>query len=450
MTTSFDLIVLGAGSGGIATAMRAARHGAHVALVDPGKLGGTCVHRGCVPKKALWFAAQLAQAQSLAVAYGFDLQPGRLDWEKFRWLREQHIDAIQQRYAQRMCDAGVQRFDHAGHFVTRDTVELEDGHRLSAPHVVIATGARPRRLDLPGFELGSVSDDAFAWRQLPQRVVIVGGGYVAMEFAGLLQTLGSEVRLMARGSLLQGFDDELVQSLAGQMREQGITIDMHSDIRAVRRDGSSVLLDDTVSGMEVSCDALLWAVGRVPNAAQLGLSAIGVETDEHGHVTTDEWQDTSIVGIHALGDVTARKALTPVAVAAGRHLADRLFDGRAEAKLDYAGIPTLVFAEPPLGMVGLTEAAARERHGSDVVVHRSRFTPMQWSLAGRSGQSMMKLVCVGAEELVVGIHALGPGADEILQGFAVALKLGLRKRDLDATVALHPTSGEEMVLMDLA
>lgn len=450
MTNSFDLIVVGAGSGGLAMAMRAARHGASVALVDSGKLGGTCVNRGCVPKKALWFAAQLARAQSLAVDYGFDTQPGLLDWEKFRLLREQHIEAIQQRYAQRLTDARVQQLAHVAHFVSSDTVELDDGTRLRAPQIVIATGASPRRLDLPGFELGGVSDDLFAWRERPKRVVIVGGGYIAMECAGLLQSLGSDVQLMAKGRLLDGFDAELVQALVEHMQQRGIAIQRQSDIRAVHRDGSGLRLDDAVSGKQIACDALLWAVGRQPNSSRLGLTAIGVATDDKGHVIVDEWQDTSVRGIHALGDVTARKPLTPVAVAAARHLADRLFDGRTNAKLDYADIPTMVFAEPPMGMVGLTEAQARELHGDEVIVHRSRFTPMQWSLAGHEGKSLMKLVCVGEEEKVVGIHALGPGVDEMLQGFAVAMKLGLRKRDLDATLALHPTSSEEMVVMDLA
>lgn len=448
MTKSLDLIVLGAGSGGVATAMRAAKHGAAVALMDPRALGGTCVHRGCVPKKALWYAAQLAQAQSLAVDYGFASQPGQLNWGHFRELRQQYIDGIEQRYAQRLQDAGVQRFDHAAHLVAPDTVELDDGRQLSAAHVVIATGARPRTLDLPGFELGDVSDDVFAWRQLPARVVIVGGGYIAMEFAGLLRALGSEVRVMAKGKLLEKFDAELVQSLAGHMRDQGIIIDEQSDIRSVRRNGSQLLIDDAFSGKEISCDALLWAVGRLPNSDRLGLSTVGVETDKKGHIVTDAFQDTSVDGIHAIGDVTACKPLTPVAVAAGRHLADRLSGGRPDAKLDYAEIPTMVFAEPPLGMVGLTEQQAREKYGDDVVVHVCQFTPMQWALVGHERKSMMKLVCTGEEERVIGIHALGPGVDEMLQGFAVALKLGLRRQDLGACVPVHPTSAEELVLMD--
>jgi glutathione reductase (NADPH) len=447
MTASHDLIVLGAGSGGLATAFRAAQHGARVALLDPAAPGGTCVHRGCVPKKALWFAAQLAQAQQLAVEFGFASQPGPLDWEHFRGLRQRYIDAIDQRYAQRLQEAGVQLLRQAGHFVAADTIELSDGNRLKAAQIVIATGARPRRLELPGFELGMVSDDMFALHALPRRIGIVGGGYVAMEFAGLLRALGSEVEVLAHGPLLQGFDDDLVQALMQQMQAHGIRFSSHSAIQAAHRTADGIMLNDVSTASHGPYDALLWAVGRVPNTEALALDAAGVRTGDRGHVLTNTQQDTNVAGIHAVGDVTARKALTPVAVAAGRRLVDRLFGGQPDAQLDYENIPSVVFAEPPLGMVGLTEEQARSQYGDAVRVHCSRFTPMQWALGGRRDQSLMKLICVGVEERVVGIHALGPGVDEMLQGFAVALRLGLRKRDLDATVAIHPTSAEELVLM---
>lgn len=449
MTASHDLIVLGAGSGGLATAMRAAQHGARVALLEPGALGGTCVHRGCVPKKALWFAAQWAQAQQFAAAVGFASTPGPLDWERFRDVRARYIDAIDQRYAQRLQQMNVQLIRQEGCFVAADTIELTDGSRLkAAQQIVIATGARPRTLAVPGFHLGMVSDDVFALQALPRRVAIVGGGYVAVEFAGLLQALGSKVDVLAHERLLEGFDAELVEELQQQMQAQGIRVSLQSAVQAAHRgaDGS-ILLDAAVTGAHGSYDALLWAVGRVPNTETLGLEAIGVATDARGHVQVDAWQATNVAGIHAVGDVTTDKALTPVAVAAGRQLADRLFGGRPEAKLDDDNIPSVVFSKPPMGMVGLTEEQARERYGDAVVVYRSRFTPMQWALAGLQEHSLMKLVCTGSDERVVGIHALGPGVDEMLQGFAVALKLGLRKRDLDATVAIHPTSAEELVLM---
>ncbi len=447
MIASHDLIVLGAGSGGLATAFRAAQHGARVGLLDPAALGGTCVHRGCVPKKALWFAAQWAQAQQMAVTAGFATQPGPLDWEHFRQLRQRYIDAIDERYARRLQEAGVQLLRQAGRLVAADTIELDDGSRLRAAQIVIATGARPRALNLPGFPLGMVSDDMFALQSLPRRVAIVGSGYVATEFAGMLRAFGSEVDLLMRERLLADFDVELTVALQEQMQVQGIRISRCSAVQAAHRGADGILLDDARTGACGPYDALLWAVGRVPNSENLGLAAVGVETDEDGHVLTDARQQSSVAGIHAIGDVTARKALTPVATAAGRRLADRLFGDQPEAQLDYENIPSVVFSEPPLGMVGLTEAKARERHGNAVTVYRRRFTPMQWALAGRQEQSLMKLVCVGSEERVLGIHVLGPGADEMLQGFAVALKLGLRKRDLDATVAIHPSSAEELLLM---
>jgi glutathione reductase (NADPH) len=447
MSTSPDLIVLGAGSGGLATAFRAAQHCARVVLLEPAALGGTCVHRGCVPKKALWFAAQWAQAQQFAVDVGFASTPGPIDWERFRQVRLHYIDAIDRRYAQRLQEAQIQLVRQAGRFVAADAIELTDGSRLQASHIVIATGARPRTLPLPGFGLGMVSDDVFALHELPRRVAIVGGGYVATEFAGLLQALGSEVEVLAHERLLEGFDAELAQALHELMQAQGIRINLRSAIRSARRTDEGILLDDAVAGSRGPYDALLWAIGRVPNTEALALDAIGVDTDQQGHVVVDARQDTSTAGIHAIGDVTARKALTPVAVAAGRRLADRLFGGEPQAQLDYENIPSVVFSKPPLGMVGLTEEAAREQYGEAVVVHCSRFTPMQWALTGWHGQSLMKLVCVGSDERVVGIHALGPGVDEMLQGFAVALKLGLHKRDLDATVAIHPSSAEELVLM---
>ncbi|HEX5305675.1 MAG TPA: glutathione-disulfide reductase [Dyella sp.] len=447
MAQACDLIVLGAGSGGLATAFRAAHYGAKVVLLDPAPPGGTCVHRGCVPKKALWYAAQLARQQSLARDYGFDGTGGTLDWEGFRQLRQRYIDGITTRYEERMQTAGVQRVTATGRLVDAGTVEAADGTRWQAPHVVIATGARPRRLDIPGFELGWVSDDMFTLRELPQRVAVVGGGYVAAEFAGLLRAFGCEVSLLVRGPLLDGFDTELADALSERMQHDGIRIIRPIEVRGAHRDAQGLRLDGGDMDAGGPYDAVLWAVGRVPNSATLGLETVGVALDRRGHVPVDDYQNTTHAGIYAVGDVTDRRALTPVAVAAGRRLADRLFGGESQAHLDYEGIPSVLFSEPPLATVGMSEAQARERHGDAVRCYRSRFTPMQLAIAGRHEPSLMKLVCAGEDERVVGIHAFGPGADEMLQGFAVAMKLGLRKRDLDATVAIHPTSAEELVLM---
>ena len=447
MAGTFDLIVLGGGSGGLAAAFRAARHGARVALLEPGALGGTCVNVGCVPKKALWYAAQLAQEQQLAHDYGFAVQAGPLDWEHFRQLRQRYIDGIRQRYAARLAEAGITVLAETGHFRAADTVVTAGGSELRAAQILIATGGRPRRLDLSGFELGMVSDDIFALRQLPRRIAVIGGGYIAVEFAGLLRALGSDVALHVRHRMLTDFDAELVDALGEHMRGQGIAVTGQVQVSGLRREGGAIMIDDDVNGPCGPYDAVLWAVGRVPNSDSLDLAAAGVHLDEAGHVVTDAWQTTNVPGISAVGDVTERPQLTPVAVAAGRRLADRLFGGQPDSRLDYENIPTVVFAEPPLAMIGMTEAQAREFHGDQVRVYRGRFTPLQWAIAGHTRQSLMKILCVGEDERVVGIHVLGPGADEMLQGFAVAMKMGLRKRDLEATIAIHPSSAEELVLM---
>lgn len=446
MTRDFDLIVLGAGSGGLTVAQRAARYGAKVALLESGPPGGTCVNLGCVPKKALWFAAQLAYAQALAVDYGFGLAPGRLDWSHFRQLRERYIEGIRQRYAQRLDEAGVAWIGGSARLVARDTVQVGDV-RYRAPQVVIATGARPRRLPLPGFDLGMVSDDIFSLQALPRSIGIVGGGYVATEFACLLRALGCEVELLIRKQLLDGFDAELVQALASQMRAQGIRITPQSDVTGARGEAGALLLDDARGAAHGPYEAVLWAIGRVPNSDRLGLDGIGVACDARGFIQVDAHQNTTVPGITAIGDVTACPALTPVAVSAGYALVERLFGGQPQAQFDYQAIPTVVFAEPPLGKIGLTEQEARARHGDAVRTYIKRFVPLQFAVAGHREPTVMKLVCSGDDERVLGLHALGPGVDEMLQGFAVAMRQGLTRRELRGAVAIHPTSSEEMLLM---
>jgi glutathione reductase (NADPH) len=445
MNNDFDLIVLGAGSGGLATAFRAARHGARVALLEPGALGGTCVNVGCVPKKAMWYAAEMAEAQRIAVDYGFASTPGALDWAAFIARRQAYIERIHASYRKRLAESGIDVIAARGRLVAAHEVEA-GGRRLGAPDVVIATGARPKRLDVPGFDFGIVSDGFFDLRACPRRVAVVGGGYIGVELAGVLHALGAEVELYARGHLLRGFDTEVSLALGEAMRAQGIAIHYLCDIDAARREGEGIVLE-CAKEHRGPYDTVLWAAGRVPNSGGIGLAEQGVECDTRGHVLTDALQNTSVSGIYAIGDVTSRTALTPVAIAAGRKLADRLFGGQPDARLDYDNIPSVVFGHPPLAGVGLTEHGAREIHGDDVRVYRARFTPMQLALSDHPQQTLMKLVCVGAEERVAGVHILGPGADEMLQGFAVAVKMGARKADFDATVAIHPTSAEELVLM---
>jgi glutathione reductase (NADPH) len=447
MSDRFDLIVLGAGSGGLSVAQRAAKLGARVAMFDPDALGGTCTNRGCVPKKAMWFAAQMADMHRLAADFGFETAPMRLDWARFRKLRDQYIVGIRHRYKERLEAAGIHVVMEAAQLISADTVETTSGARASAPHIVIATGARPHRLDLPGFELGMVSDDIFTLEAAPRHIMVVGGGYVAVEFACVLRALGCEVDLLIRESMLGNFDAELVAALMERMQAHGIRIVRRSQVRAIEGKPGAITLKTDDGADYDGYDALLWAVGRVPNSEYIGLETLGVARDEEGHILVDAFQNTNVSGIYAVGDVTDRWALTPVAVAAGRALADRLIGGDTNARFDDSAVPSVVFSEPPLGMVGLTEQHARARYGDDIVVHTGRYTPLMFMVAGRSQQSVVKIICVGTDHKVIGIHVLGPGSDELLQGFAVAMQKGLYWHDLKAAIAIHPTAAEELLLL---
>lgn len=441
----FDLVVIGGGSGGLAAAFRAAEHGARVALLEPTELGGTCVNVGCVPKKAMWLAAQVAGHIELAAQLGFGVGAPEFDWCEFITHRQRYITNIHASYRRRLDEAGIVTVASRGRLVDPATVECADGVRLHAGRVVIATGGRPRRPSIPGSELGLVSDDFFNFSAAPARVAVVGGGYIGVELSGLLRMLGSDVELFARGPrLLQDFDRELVERLQENYRQSGIALRLEHDVAALERAGDGRV---RIAGHAGAFDAVLFATGRQPNTGDLGLEAAGVETDAAGHVCVDARQDTSADGVHAVGDVTGRVALTPVAIAAARRLMDRLFGGVADARLDYDDIPTVLFSHPPLGTVGLTAERARELHGNDVHEYRADFRDMLHALADMPQRSLFKLVCAGPERRVVGIHLLGEAADEILQGFAVALKKGITLDDLRDTVAIHPTSAEEVVLM---
>jgi glutathione reductase (NADPH) len=446
-SAGWDLVVLGAGSGGIAMAIRAARLGARVAVLEPGALGGTCVNVGCVPKKAMWLAAELAGAQALSREVGFELPPGRFDWEGFVARRTSYIANIHASYLRRFSELGITLVCARGRFAAPDRVVAGE-REFAARHVLVATGGRPRRPAIPGGELGIDSDGFFALRAAPRKVAVVGSGYVAVELAGVLRGLGAGVDLFARGTrLLRSFDRELGEALGAAMQAQGVRLAFDRNPVSATRDADGYHLQFANGDASGPFDELVWATGRVPNTGDLDLARAGVAVDAAGYVVTDQWQDTNVAGVHAVGDVTGRLALTPVAIAASRRLADRLFGGKADARLDYANVATVVFSHPPLATVGLTEDEARRQHGEAVTVYRARFRPMLAALAQREEQTFMKLVCAGADERIVGIHLAGTAVDEIIQGFAVAVKLGARKADLDATVAIHPTSAEELVLM---
>ena len=449
MDEAFDLVVLGAGSGGIAGAIRAARHGARVALVEPALLGGTCVNVGCVPKKAMWLAAELADGMALARAYGFDVAPAALDWNTFVTRRSEYIQNIHASYRRRMEQFGIELVVGHGRFADDGSVAVGE-RRLRAPHVLVATGARPRRLSLSGGALGMVSDDVFALREAPRRMAIVGSGYVALEFGGVFAALGTQVEILARGPrLVARFDADIGDVLEEDMRASGIGVHLRTEVVEARRDDDGlhtlVCTGDDVRG---GFDALLWAVGRQPNVEGLGLEAMGIGQDGEGHIQVDAMQETTRPGVYAVGDVTAAPELTPVAIAASRKLMDRLFGGDVNARLDYSLIPTVLFSHPPIGTIGLGEADARARYGDGVRCYSTRFRPMRGALAGRPQRTLMKLVCAGPEERVVGLHVCGESADEMLQGFAVAVVMGACKRDFDRTIAIHPTSAEEFVLLD--
>ncbi|WP_202842854.1 glutathione-disulfide reductase [Luteimonas saliphila] len=445
----FDLVVLGGGSGGLAGAFRAAQHGARVALLEPGELGGTCVNVGCVPKKAMWLAAELAGHVALASQFGFEVpREPRLDWPTLIAGRQRYIHGIHASYLRRLDEAGIVLMPARGRLRDPHTVQCENGTLLRAAHILLATGSRPRRLDVPGDALAGISDDFFHLCEAPSRVALVGGGYIAVELAGVLQALGSRVDLYARSPRLLGHADaELTQRLQDNYRHQGIG--MHFDYRlaAIEGDAGRLRLRDEDGNTSDTYAQVILAVGRVANTAGIGLEQAGIALDAAGNVVVDAFQRSSVAHVVAVGDVTGQVTLTPVAIAAARRAMDRVFGGQADARIDYDDIPGVVFSHPPLAAVGLTEAQARERHGDDVHVLRSVFRPMLQALTDRPQHSLFKLVCVGEERRVVGIHLLGEGADEILQGFAVALKKGLTLADLHDTMAIHPTSAEEVVLM---
>ena len=446
-TQNFDLISIGGGSGGLACVQRAAEFGAKTLLIESHRLGGTCVNVGCVPKKVMWNAAGVALSLADARDYGFAVDAGAGDWPLLKHKRDSFIVRLNNIYARNLAAKGVTHVAGAARFIDRHTVEV-DGARYTAPHIVIATGGVPTYPSLPGAELGITSDGFFSLEQRPQRVAIVGSGYIANELAGAFHELGSHVELFIRKDhLLTHFDVMLGKSLMREMRAQGMTIHEHVVPSALlERAGAKVLV--AADGREFEgFDCVLWAIGRAANVAGLELGAAGVNVDAAGFVVTDEFQNTNVPGIYAVGDVTGRAALTPVAIAAGRRLSDRLFDGKSDRRLDYENIATVVFTHPPIGTVGMSEGEARARHGDSVKVFVSDFTPMYHAMTTRKSHTDMKLVCVGPEQRIVGCHVIGSGADEMMQGFAVAIRMGATKRDFDDTVAIHPTSSEELVTM---
>jgi len=447
LTNEYDLLVIGGGSGGLAHAQRASEYGARAAAIEYGPLGGTCVNVGCVPKKVMWYAAETRHHLEHAVDYGFDIDVKGHDWAALKARRDAYVKRLNGIYEKNLDRRGVEYIAGAARFIDAHTVAVGD-REYRADRIVIATGGRPIVPDIPGAEYGIVSDDFFGLEHRPQRVLIAGSGYIAVELGGVFNALGSDVGIVVRkDGVVRSFDRMLGEQVMVAMRGNDITIDTGVIPAQLEKTGDGIVLVSEDGRRFGPVDCLLWAIGRAPNTANLALENAGVQTEARGFITVDKFQQTNVEHICAIGDVTGAPALTPVAIAAGRRLADRIYGGMEGRHLDYGLVPTVVFSHPPMGTVGLTEDEARAEYGDDVMVYSSGFTAMYYALGDRKQGSVMKLITAGDDERIVGCHVIGDGADEMMQGFAVAMRMGATKKDFDDTVAIHPTSAEELVTM---
>ncbi|MBB4287284.1 glutathione-disulfide reductase [Roseospira goensis] len=444
-TYDYDLITIGAGSGGVrASRIAASWYGARVAIVESSRVGGTCVMRGCVPKKLLVYGAHVAEDLEDALGYGWTIEGARHDWGALIANKERELERLEGVYHRLLRDAGVTLLEGRGRVVDPHTVEV-DGTTVTARTILIATGGWPTLPDIPGIEHAITSNEALDLPSRPDRVVVVGGGYIAVEFAGIFNALGSRVTEVIRaGQILRGFDEDVRDTLAAEMEKKGIRIRRECQIRSIekRDDGSLSLLTD--QGEEIEADAVMYATGRAPNTAGLGLEHAGVRLTKGGAVEVDQWNRTNVESIYAIGDVTDRVNLTPVAIKEGMAFAATVFNDTPTV-MDYAAIPSAVFSQPPVGTVGLTEGQARAQEAVDVYV--SRFRPMKVTLSGRDEKTMMKLIVARATDRVLGAHMVGMDAPEIIQGLGIAMKAGATKAHFDATVGIHPTAAEEFVTM---
>lgn len=447
MSAKQDLIVLGGGSAGLAAAQRAAEYGARVTVFEHAPLGGTCVNVGCVPKKIMWNAASLGHAIADASGYGFELGITGHDWAALKSKRDAYVRNLNDIYAKKLSTQNIEHVDAFGRLDGRNAVRAGD-ERITAEHVIVAVGGHPIVPDLPGADLGITSDGFFELEKLPARVAMVGSGYIAVELAGMLHALGADVDIFARfDSVLRSFDTMVQKALVAALEADNIGLNWHAVPSAVERRDDGIYLSTEDGRRHGPFDELIWAIGRRPSTQDLGLDTAGVEADGRGFIPVDRYQVTNVPNIYAIGDVTGNIALTPVAIAAGRRLSDRIFGGMKDRYLDYENIASVVFSHPPIGVCGLTEKQAREKFGGDIKVYTSEFVPMINSFTEHRTKACMKLITAGDAETVVGCHLFGPGSDEMLQGFAVAIHMGATKRDFDDTVAIHPTSAEELVTM---
>lgn len=447
VTKSYDLIVIGGGSGGLANAQRATEYGASVLVIESDRLGGTCVNVGCVPKKIMWYASGLGHDRQLSESYGFSPAPEGHDWSSLKLARDAYVKRLNGIYAKNLGNKKIEVISGRARFVDAHTISC-DGQEYRGEHITIATGGYPTMPNLPGAELGITSDGFFELPSLPKRVAIVGSGYVAVELGGALAGLGAATTILSRSQyVLRSFDDMLRTAVADALVDDGVSLEHDVVAERLERKGDGLYLQAKDGRNFGPFDSLIWAVGREPATEDLNLAAASVATDERGFIPVDAMQVTNIGHIFSLGDVTGAVALTPVAIAAGRRLADRVFGGMTGRHLEYRDIATVIFSHPPAGTLGLTEDEARAQYGDNVKVYTSSFVPMRYALGSHKSRAAMKLVTIGEQEKIVGCHVFGDGADEMMQGFAVAIRMGATKRDFDDTVAIHPTSAEELVTM---
>ncbi len=442
--SDYDFFVIGGGSGGVRAARIAGGHGATVAVAEERYLGGTCVNVGCVPKKLLVYASHFGEDFEDAAGFGWTVGERRFDWARLIANKNREIERLNRVYARMLEGSGAEVFDGRATLVDAHTVAL-GGKTYTAEYILIAVGGWPVVPAIPGAEHAITSNEAFFLERLPERVAVVGGGYVAVEFAGIFHGLGSKVTQLYRGPLfLRGFDDDVRAALAGEMTRKGIDLRFEANVERIEKidGGLRARLED---GAEIEADCIMYATGRAPSTANLGLADAGVELDAKGAVTVDAYSKTSVENIYAVGDVTDRVNLTPVAIKEGQAVADTIFGGKP-TRPDHADVPSAVFSQPSIGTVGLTEGQARERHGA-IDVYRASFRAMKHTLSGRDEKTMMKLIVDRASDRVVGVHMVGPDAGEIIQGIGIAVKCGATKAQFDATVGIHPTSAEEFVTM---
>jgi glutathione reductase (NADPH) len=443
-TYDFDLFTIGAGSGGVAASRRAGSHGARVAICEDLRVGGTCVLRGCVPKKLLVYGSHFREEFDDAVGFGWSIGERRLDWGKLIERKDRELDRLNGVYLRMLHDAGVTILEGRGVIEDPHTVRVGD-RRYTTKYILVATGGWPVKPNIPGIEHVITSNEALDLPALPRSIAIVGGGYIGVEFAGIFAVAGVAVTTLLRAPLLlRGFDDDIRTTLTEELRKKGIDIRTETAVESIEKDKEGYRLQ-LAGGQMLSTDLVMYATGRAPNTKGMGLAEVGVTLTAHGAIAVDDWSESSVPSIYAVGDVTDRINLTPVAIAEGRAFAETKFNNRP-MKMDRRCIPSAVFSQPPVGTVGLSEAEAR-RTCPTVDIYRSSFRPMKHTLTGRDERVMMKLVVDRETDRVLGCHMVGADAPEIIQGMAIALKCGLTKAQLDATVGIHPTLAEEFVTM---